>query len=503
MDIASARSALAGAPPVQLADVALSLIRQGYGPAVLQQLELQQQAHRPDYRYWQALGLAARQSGELALALKAFEQANRLRPNDPLLAHSMAQARFEAGLDAVDAFSAALALAPSNGQLIIGLASALRAAARPSDARAFLEQVLQSNPLWIDGQRALIHLRWLDGDGDDATSTAFAALRASPQAGDLWGMLINLWIEADRYPQALSAVEQTIAALGTTRDLDIIRAICQSEAGHTSLAEDQFASLTDADIPALGVRMIRHALRCRRLDQAAAILDKGLAGPARHSFWPYATLIWRLRDDPRFAWLLDQETMVRRHRVPDDVMQGLRDHLVGLHPDGEEPVNQSVRGGTQTERPLFASVDPAISALRNAIQQCVRDHVAALPAETSRPDLPEHPLLHANRTAPVLFAGSWSVRLRSGGNHSEHIHSQGWLSSALYVQLPAMDPATDAGCFSYGANRDLLPDMPPLGIVRPAVGTLVLFPSYMWHGTEPFADGERVTAAFDVAPPLA
>jgi tetratricopeptide (TPR) repeat protein len=485
-----------------LADVALSIVRQGYGPAVLQTLELQQQAQRQNARYWQALGLAARQSGELALALKAFEQANRLRTNDPLLAHSLAQARFEAGLDAVDAFQAAIKLAPSNGQLMIGLASALRTAGHPAEARAFLNQVLAANPLWIDGHRALIHLRWLDGEGDDATAAALATLRTSPQAGDLWGMLINLWIEADRYPQALSVVEQTIAALGTTRDLDIIRAICQSEAGQTAVADAQFASLTDADIPALGVRMIRHALRCQRIDQAAAILDKGLTGPARHSFWPYATLIWRILDDPRYGWLFNAETMVRRHRVPDDVMQGLRDHLVGLHPDGDEPVNQSVRGGTQTERPLFASIDPSITALRNAIRRCVQDHVAALPPKPDRPDMPDHPLLHANRTAPVLFAGSWSVRLRSGGNHSEHIHSQGWLSSALYVHLPAMDPAGDAGCFCYGTNRDLLPDMPPLGIVRPAVGTLVLFPSYMWHGTQPFADGERITAAFDVAPPL-
>ena len=32
-------------------------------------------------------------------------------------------------------------------------------------------------------------------------------------------------------------------------------------------------------------------------------------------------------------------------------------------------------------------------------------------------------------------------------------------------------------------------------------GRLALFPSTMWHGTVPFADGERLTIAFDVARP--
>jgi Putative 2OG-Fe(II) oxygenase len=37
--------------------------------------------------------------------------------------------------------------------------------------------------------------------------------------------------------------------------------------------------------------------------------------------------------------------------------------------------------------------------------------------------------------------------------------------------------------------------------VQPAPGRLVLFPSYMWHGTIPFHDAQpRTTIAFDVVP---
>ena len=37
--------------------------------------------------------------------------------------------------------------------------------------------------------------------------------------------------------------------------------------------------------------------------------------------------------------------------------------------------------------------------------------------------------------------------------------------------------------------------------VKPQPGKLVLFPSYVWHGTVPFTrSAERMTVAFDAAP---
>jgi hypothetical protein len=45
------------------------------------------------------------------------------------------------------------------------------------------------------------------------------------------------------------------------------------------------------------------------------------------------------------------------------------------------------------------------------------------------------------------------------------------------------------------------PALPPQHDIRPAVGTLVLFPSYFWHGTVPFSGEQpRLTVAFDAVP---
>jgi hypothetical protein len=77
----------------------------------------------------------------------------------------------------------------------------------------------------------------------------------------------------------------------------------------------------------------------------------------------------------------------------------------------------------------------------------------------------------------------------------------GWLSSALYIVLPPdLGGEEHAGWLTLGEPQVQLGiDLPPRRMVEPKPGRLALFPSWMWHGTRPFGQGERVTVAFDVA----
>jgi hypothetical protein len=97
------------------------------------------------------------------------------------------------------------------------------------------------------------------------------------------------------------------------------------------------------------------------------------------------------------------------------------------------------------------------------------------------------------------------VRLRGAGFHANHVHPQGWISSAFYVRLPGRseNDSAEAGWLKIGEPpTDLAPDIGPTQMIEPRVGRLVLFPSWMWHGTVPFDNGERLTIAFDVRPPI-
>jgi hypothetical protein len=161
-------------------------------------------------------------------------------------------------------------------------------------------------------------------------------------------------------------------------------------------------------------------------------------------------------------------------------------------------LEQSVRGGTQTDRPLFFRHDPAVQSLRRKVVDAVREYCAALPAHVEG-----HPLLGTPR-GHVLFAGSWSVRLQGSGFHVSHTHPQGWISSAFYVALPPAQQlgAAPAGWLEFGTPPpELGLSLPPYARVEPKPGRLAMFPSTMWHATVPYGEGERLTVAYDVAVP--
>ena len=214
-------------------------------------------------------------------------------------------------------------------------------------------------------------------------------------------------------------------------------------------------------------------------------------------FWPYAASAWRMTGDPRSDWLEGDERFVGVYDIGDRLppLDDLAATLRKLHIAKSQFFSQSVRGGTQTDGNLFQRIEPEIIALRKAIRGAVETHAAQLPPVDLR-----HPLLRY-RPQRIRFTGSWSVRLTRGGCHANHVHPMGWLSSALYIVLPPdLGGEERAGWLTLGEPQAQLKlDLPPLRMIEPKAGYLALFPSWMWHGTRPFGEGERMTVAFDVA----
>jgi hypothetical protein len=242
-------------------------------------------------------------------------------------------------------------------------------------------------------------------------------------------------------------------------------------------------------------------LRVGAIDAVLPLIDGELERNQSGDLWAYASTAWRLADDPRRDWLESDPRLVSVTDIMDLLppLDTLAATLRALHNAKGEYLDQSVRGGTQTDGPLFSRVDPVIRQLRQAIVTAVERHIAQLP-----PHDPRHPTLRHPRNRKIRFSGSWSVRLRAKGHHSNHVHPQGWISSALYVALPPKDPTEpkDSGWLTLGQPDELLGiDLAPWRTIEPKAAHLALFPSGMWHGTVPFRDGERLTVAFDVAPP--
>ena len=168
-----------------------------------------------------------------------------------------------------------------------------------------------------------------------------------------------------------------------------------------------------------------------------------------------------------------------------------------LHPKSREFIDQSLRGGTQTPGHLFPAGLPLVTLLKQRIDEAVARYIAELGEDTV------HPLL-SRRGRNFRYAGSWSSRLADSGYHFNHIHPDGWISSCYYVSLPdaVKDETAMQGWIKFGEPAvDVVLKNPVRRTIQPVAGRLVLFPSYMWHGTVPFHDRQaRTTIAFDVVP---
>jgi len=240
--------------------------------------------------------------------------------------------------------------------------------------------------------------------------------------------------------------------------------------------------------------------------KAAWFCEQGLAKtPHAGSCLAMLSIASRMMGDGRDEALNGYDTLVRSFDL--EPPEGYRDmasfnaelnaSLERLHPKSREFIDQSLRGGTQTPGHLFPAGLPLVAKLKQRIDEAVERYILELGED------PGHPLL-SRRANRFKYSGSWSSRLHDSGFHVNHIHPDGWISSCYYVSVPdaVKDATAKQGWIKFGepALEVVLTD-PVRRTLQPVLGRLVLFPSYMWHGTVPFHDkAARTTIAFDVVP---
>ncbi len=385
-------------------------------------------------------------------------------------------------------------------------ARALQGLGRFDEAEAGFREALERRPDFAMAHRDLAQLVWMrTADADLATEALDAAIAAHPAATDLSIIKAQLLDYAGRTadgyavlaplvdrPAADPVVERIASQLALT--LDPGRALAHAERALSRTPHDADALVAAAEA---GLAAGQPDLAARR---AQALLNQA---PFNQQAIALQTTAWRLLGDPRYAALCDYERVVQTRRLEPPAgwasleawLAALAEALNGMHGFKAHPVGQSLRQGSQTSQSLDRAVDPAIRGFFDAIRAPIRSYVDGLGAGRDP--------LRARRRDDFRLSGSWSVRLQPGGRHVNHVHPAGWLSSACYVALPdAVEGGGREGWISFGEPG--VPTVPPLPAehwVKPEPGLLVLFPSYLWHGTAPFGgDQSRLTCAFDVRP---
>ena len=422
-------------------------------------------------------------------------------PSSVPLAFMHAQTRYELGDPAADLFHRALQLDPANQHLARNLALALISEDRRDEARTLLHAELARDPGWLDGHKALATLEWTSGNRGDFSASLATACRTQPSNPALWLAWFRNLAQARDWPGALEVLAEAERHLGATPAILVSRLFVAVESGAAE-ADALIAATAQFRGDVTSLCRIRHALRRGDPKRAEAEALPLTAGPSAMLYWPYLSLAWRLQGDARAEWLDRPEQLIRTFDCGWSAAElaELAEVLRGLHTAAEPYLEQSVRGGTQTDRSVLLRREPVLQNIKSRLLELIRDYVSGLPP----PDA-AHPLLGAPR-GHLLIEGSWSVRLASQGYNVPHTHAMGWLSTAFYVALPGPEElgTPPAGHIAFGQPpAELGLTLEPYRTIAPVPGRLAVFPSTMWHATVPFDQGERLVIAFDIRRPTA
>ncbi|HEX2593111.1 MAG TPA: tetratricopeptide repeat protein, partial [Rhizomicrobium sp.] len=411
--------------------------------------------------------------------------------------------------EATQSLRKAVALRPQSFEAHYALGNALNYTNQEAAALDAYRIAIDLNPEYLNAHYDFSSLAWTMGRQDLALTSYVHARQKVGEKPDLLLAEGEMRLRLDR-PEEGRVLLEKAHSLSPER-ADIANALARSlvTLGRFDEAVPTFERAAEIEPANIGHRTEQAIalLHARRPAEAQRIIEIARQiNPTNQLGLGLATLAQRETGDRQFAELFDPTRFVKVYDLPPprgyaDIASfnaDLAGELASLHTRRMAPFDQTLRGGTQTMGQLFAKDLPHLAQFKERLFEIIEDYIRNLP-----PD-PAHPFLSRKEDA-FSVAGSWSCRLRSQGFHTNHIHPDGWISSAYYVSLPkSMRQAErdQAGWIKFGESNLNLGGLDrPHHFEQPAVGRLVLFPSYFWHGTVPFIDDDvRLTIAFDVVP---
>ena len=147
---------------------------------------------------------------------------------------------------------------------------------------------------------------------------------------------------------------------------------------------------------------------------------------------------------------------------------------------------------------IFEQPQGAMMALWRTFNEASQFYFNSVPSD------PDHPFLAAHPQRWVL--DGWGNRVRGNPEQEHHFHHHGWLSGVYYVEVPdfvGQDENNLGGCIEFcrfNAYSQAQVESEFM-VIKPEPGTLVLFPSFMYHRVLAFSgNAQRISIAFNLTP---
>ncbi len=449
---------------------------------------------------------ALRAEGRHGEAINILQTLTARDPDNLIYQHNLAAALGDVGKfrEARDIISSAISKGLGRPETLLVYARALAGAEDFDQAEDTYRTLLSGSADDAVAHRELAQLIWMrTGDSKKAREWIDDTIKRRPDAIGLQVMRAEITGQMGDADGQFSLLKDLLAKTG--EDPQIAYFACRA-----ALASKDFSAALELGSRAVAaapdqdevVAVYVTALLANGEAKAAETAINGLRArhPTNQYYIALLATAWRLLGDDRYKALFDYDALVFSATLDTprgwSSLQAYLDELeAGLddaHKFQAHPFFLSVRHGSQIPSITESNI-PAFKAYAEAVRGPLQAYVDRLQKGDD--------VLRIRNQGGYKLLSAWSVLLPPNGFHVNHVHPDGWLSSACHIRPPVEDAdEPKAGWLKFGEPGCATdPALEPEFFVKPAAGRMAVFPSYMWHGTMPFHKGTaRLTVAIDV-----
>ena len=461
-----------------------------------------QQAGVTAAKLWANLGVAFQQEKRITDAKIAYEKALALNPKSAAISSNLGAMAREAGEleSALGYFEKALEIEPNLAEAHSNLGSTLQGLGRLDEAEASYKQAIALQPDFANAHSNLGNTLKRLGRLDEAEASYKQAIALQPDFANAHSNLGNTLIELGRLNEAEASYTQAIALkpdfaeahynLGKT--LKRLGRLDEAEASYTqaialkadyteahnqlldclflqdkkSVFFDELDYLINQD----KVSSIIGSLACR------SALKYGLEKPNLFCAKP---LNYVLHNDLNTRYDFEKIFVEKAKSILNESRILNRRQTL-------------LENGNQTSGNIFDIKNYDTNEIQNIIRVEVERYRTKFKES-------EEGLIKKMPAEYSLYG--WFISMKSGGNLKPHIHTEGWLSGSIYINVPRK-LKVDSGnlVVSLGEENDAIGTrINEKKTINVVTGSVVLFPASLMHYTIPFeSEEERIVLAFDM-----
>jgi Flp pilus assembly protein TadD len=457
----------------------------------------------PEHQFaWTILGAVLKQTGRVIDSLTALRKSVKLAPQDAAAHSNLGITLQELGrLDEAEAsYTQAIALKPNFAEAHYNLGITLQELGRLGEAESSYTQAIALKPDYAEAHSNLgITLQEL-GRLDEAEASYTQAIALKPNFAEAHYNLGIMLQELGRLGEAESSYTQVIALKPDYAEAHSNLGITLQELGRLDEAEvsyTQAITLKPENIKAhsrLLMCLFQQDKKSVFFDELDYLINQDKANAIIGSLACRSALKYGLEKPNSFCtkplnYVLHNDLNTRYDF--EKIFVEKAKSILNKNQISNRRQTLLVNGN-QTSGNIFDIKNDDTNEIQNIIRFEVEKYqtkfkeseeglIKKMPAEYS---------LHG-----------WLISMKSGGNLKPHIHTEGWLSGSIYINVP-QKLKVDSGnlVVSLGEENDAIDTrINEKKTINVVTGSMVLFPASLMHYTIPFeSEEERIVLAFDV-----